>query len=254
MAIQRNDLFPFLQIVQERGLHLLAEIDHSLIPALSAYLDAAYVKVDILEIQPHAFRYTDAGSQEQGQQRYVPYFCLFMIFQFLFGKLGAVLHLIQQDCHLIGLQAYDFLVVELWQGHKGGRIVLEHLSLVEIIVEAAQRGQLSGFSPLRVCDVLAVLLVQGHIFQIFLDIEMCQLVQNRKGEVPDFDFPAKGVLLMEIFKEQPDIVGVGQSGAGGGVFLDSPEEGLAERGKGLQHGPHLQDILFVLFVMVIMFI
>ena len=67
MSFHGDDTFPFLQIVQKSGLHFLAEIDHCLISSFSAYLDAAYVKVDVIDVQAYAFRDPDACPKEQGQ-------------------------------------------------------------------------------------------------------------------------------------------------------------------------------------------
>ena len=66
-----------------------------------------------------------------------------MIFQLFFRELAAILHLIQQDCDFIGLQANDLLIMQLWQGYQRGRIILEQFCFVKIVIKAAQRGKLS---------------------------------------------------------------------------------------------------------------
>lgn len=56
---------------------------------------------------------------------------------------------------------------------------------------------------------------------------------------------------MEKFKKKPQIIGISQTGTGGSIFLDSSEKLSAERGKCIQDCTHFQDILSVLFVMII---
>ena len=71
-----------------------------------------------------------------------------MIFQFLFGQFGTVLHLVQKNGDLIGLQTDNLLVVELWHGDQRGRVGCNGFMLVEIVVKTPQRRELSHLAPL----------------------------------------------------------------------------------------------------------
>jgi hypothetical protein len=81
-------------------------------------------------------------------------------------------------------------------------------------------------------------LVEGHIFQIFLYVQVAQFVQHGERKIPEVHFRIDGIMLMKIFKEKPQVIGISQPGPRGSVVLDSAEESLAERRQGLQHSPH----------------
>ena len=103
MSLRGDDMFSLFQIVEQRGFYFLSEVDDCLISTFSPDLDAAVIEIHIINIQSYTFRYTNTGSQKKGQQSNIAKFCFLMIFQLFFGQLSAVLHLIQQNSHFVGL-------------------------------------------------------------------------------------------------------------------------------------------------------
>ena len=56
----------FLKIEKCQGcLHLKPEIDRCIVAAFSVHDEGAVIQIHIIEIQPHAFGYTDAGSEQE---------------------------------------------------------------------------------------------------------------------------------------------------------------------------------------------
>ncbi len=158
-----------------------------------------------------------------------------MIFQFLFGQLGAILHLIQQNRHFIGFQPDDLFFVALRQGNQCCRVFLNAFTLKVVVIEASQSGELSCLSTFFVGDVFTILLIQTHIVQIFFDIRSLYHIQYRQRKLSDFHFIAISVFFMEKFKKKTDIIGIGEPGSRGSIGFDATEEISAERRKRIQH-------------------
>ena len=70
------------------------------------------------------------------------------------------------------------------------------------------------------------------------DIVGFEDMTSTESEIPEVHFRIDGIMLMKIFKEKPQVIGISQPGPRGSVVLDSAEESLAERRQGLQHSPH----------------
>ncbi len=56
---------------------------------------------------------------------------------------------------------------------------------------------------------------------------------------------------MQIFKEDPDVIGVGKTRSRRGIFADTAEELFAEGRQCLQYFPHFCDIVNILLGMII---
>ena len=60
---------------------------------------------------------TNTGSQQKCQKRKIAHLRLIVELHLTFGHFGAVLHLVKQNCDLVGVQTHDFLVMELRHWH-----------------------------------------------------------------------------------------------------------------------------------------
>ena len=87
----------FFQIVLQCSLHLLTEIDDSLVAAFAQDSDTVVSEIDIPDIQADALRNADARSEQQRQDSHIPYFGSLMEAFLSLGQPRSFLHLIQKD-------------------------------------------------------------------------------------------------------------------------------------------------------------
>lgn len=104
MAWFRDLVLPPLDIRAKRILDLVTEIDGDLLAALTMDVNAVVVEVDVVHIEAHALRYTDAGAEHQRHHGLITKFGLIVEGLLVAGELLAVFDLIEE----IG----DFICIE----------------------------------------------------------------------------------------------------------------------------------------------
>ena len=88
--------------------HFIPEIYDHFISALACDFNPVIFKINILQIQPDTFRYTDSRTQKKCQDCQIPVFCLFIIYFALSGKIiAAMFDIVKQLSHLIRVKAYN---------------------------------------------------------------------------------------------------------------------------------------------------
>ena len=92
-------------------------------------------KINVFQVEAYALGHTNARAEQESEQGSVSNLCFFVVFQLTFGKLGAVLHLIQQHRYFVCIKTYDFLFMKLGHRNENCRIISYELGLIEIIVK-----------------------------------------------------------------------------------------------------------------------
>ena len=110
-------MFALIQVGEKRFLHLFPKIDDVLVSTLASHLDCEIIKIYVADIQTDTLRHTNTGSQQKCQKRKIAHLRLIVELHLTFGHFGAVLHLVKQNCDLVGVQTHDFLVMELRHRH-----------------------------------------------------------------------------------------------------------------------------------------
>lgn len=109
MAWRRGLVLSPLDIRAERILDLITEIDGNLLAALAMDVNAVVVEVDVVHIEAHALRYTDAGTEHQRHHGLIPKLRLIVEDLLLTGQLFAVLDFVEKVRHLVCVETDDVL-------------------------------------------------------------------------------------------------------------------------------------------------
>ena len=230
-ALLRLHFVSLFQVDAQLLLNLIAEIDNRVVSALAVDPDSVLVEVDILHIESHAFAHTDSGPQKECQQSHVARLRFLMVFQLCLRQPRAVLHLIQEPCHLVRLQPDDRLGVALGHGNEGRHILFDQLRCIEVAVHAAQGRQLARFPAVIIGVDLSLFFIIRAVFQEVLDVLLFNAVQHGQREIMNFHFRKDRVVLVHIFEENPEVIGIGKPRPRLCCLRNPAEKLPAERGE-----------------------
>ena len=107
MAWRRGLVLPPLDIRAECILDLVTEIDRNFLAALTMDVNAVVVEVDVVHIEAHALRYTDAGTEHERHHSFIPKLRLIVEDLLLAGQLFAVLDFVKKVRYLICVETDD---------------------------------------------------------------------------------------------------------------------------------------------------
>ena len=156
------------------------------------------------------------------------------------GQLVPLFHLVQQQRHLVHIQADNLFFPKLWQLDSGRRVVVQAFCAVKIVVKAFEGADFALDPTLLVHDFLIpVVEAVFQIFHVFLEVPHRQLIQVFQSDGGFVQTGERGIFPDQKVEEYAQVIGVGDPGPGRGSGLDSPEKILAEGRQAVQHFPQL---------------
>ena len=190
MSGQRNDQFPLIQVIHQRVLDFIAEVDDDFLSAFSVDADAVISEVDVLDIQADALRNTDSCAQHQGHDGQVAHRGLFMAALLRLRHAAAVLDDIQKSGDFVGVQTGDDLFMCFRELNQARRVRADDLLAIKIIIKGAKTGHLAFNAQFLVRAVNDAVLCSAfsrhiifHIFHEFFQIRGRDPVQIRHGQI-----------------------------------------------------------------------
>lgn len=99
-------------------------------------MNAAILKVHIIDIQTDTLGNTDAGAKQQGQHGQITQAGTVVEGFLFFGQSVTLFYGIQQQGHFIYIQANDFFFVKLWELDEGSRIGGKLFRTEKVIIKA----------------------------------------------------------------------------------------------------------------------
>ena len=247
VSVFRKDLLAFLEICLQRLPDLVAEIDDRVVAALAVDPDPVLAEIDVLQVQADALADADPGAEKKRQHRDVADPRALVKSELPLRELRAVIDLLQERPHFALVQPDDGLLVALGERDQRGHVAVQDLRAVEVAEHAAERGELPGLATLVIRVDLAVFLVIGEVLQIFLDVLLADAAEHLDVVRGDLPVLQGRVGRAEEFEEDAQVIGVSETGPGGGRLLDPAEVSAAETREGLQDFSHFRRIFDILF-------
>ena len=131
--------FPYLKVVAKSFLDFRTEVDYGLVSAFSNDADTVIPKVKILYVQTDTFRHSNACSEQESYDGEITFACLLIVAQGFSGELIAtVFDIIEKNCDLIRIEAYDRLFMDFGHINQDRRVSFDHFLPEQITVEAPE--------------------------------------------------------------------------------------------------------------------
>ena len=174
------------------------------------------------------------------------------------GQLFAAFHCIQKVCHFVHIQTHNSFFVDFRGIDQRGRVRRYNFFLIQIFKQHPHCGKLTGFPFFLVVHFLAIggvfiigANIIGKIFHEAVNILRGDLAQMRCGQILRLDAAEGAMLLIKIAEENPQIVGIRQTGFSRGGLCDAAKEGLHKGGQLPLDFPKTQGFLIFQFLTVI---
>ena len=138
MSLLGNNMFALFHIIEQCLRHFITKVDKIFLSAFSYDPDTVILKIDILDIQSHAFRNTNTGSQQKSKECQIPHFILFKINLFHPGHFfAAMFDIVQQIRNFIVFQTNNFFFMKFWHIHDQSRIIRNQFPFIVIDIKTS---------------------------------------------------------------------------------------------------------------------
>ena len=247
MTVFRDHGHPLLHVILQGAGYFPAKIYDRLITAFTMDFQGPVFEINILQVQADAFRNTDPGAQQKGQQGSIPYLRFIMEAQLGLGQALAVLGQIQKLRDFLRVQADNGFFMPFGDRYQGSHILFDQFTLIEVTEHASERGQLAGLAAFVIGIDTAVLFIIAQILHIFFNIIFADVIEEADFIGSDRHGMQRRIVFMKKLKKDPQVIGIAQPCPGGGRCLNAPEILTAEGRKRGEDLPHFSDIFNILF-------
>ncbi len=158
--------------------YFVAEIQYLIIAAFACYAKTAVWKIDIVDIQSHAFADSNTRAQHQRNDGQIANLRFVMIAFLGFCQMFAGFDAVKQVCAFFDLQTHNGFFFLFRHIHQEGRVVFHRAFFIKIAIHTANTAQFARFCAVGVCvdNIIVWFFILRQICQITLNIHAVQII------------------------------------------------------------------------------